>query len=248
MSDKEVFKTMRDVIDALEEEFDDLDLELDGGKFVNLYSALQSLTGLLQDCTSSKKQTVSVASDVKRRLREGAEDIAGLASMFDATGDEFLQKQAEALDEILLTIGASKREVAEAKKAQDREIERIKASASKEESEGEDPYKLVKKQHDKELKVDETRREIADKVKSYRPLEAPLKTRTCPDHPGAQMSRIRDNTYQCSLDKSVYNYEAGFTTMKGNKIPGTSVENQSQDFDKPNEFTSFETRESRLNK
>lgn len=245
MAEKEVFQAMRDVVDALEEEFDgDLDGEDTDSTNLHsqLYSNLQGLSSLLNLMKETKKRkderTVVTAQSI--------EEMAALASAFDKSGDELLMKQAAVLDEILLTIGANKRQVAEAKSAQDREIERIKSTAKKEDAE--DPYTMVKAEHDKQMKVEEAKKQIADKVKEYRPMEAPLMTRTCPDHPGAQMARIAEHTYQCSLDKGVYNYQNGFTTMKGNKVPGSSVMNQTHGHDKPNEFTSFDSRESRLNK
>lgn len=247
MAEKEVFQALRDVADALEKEMSDLDCDdmESANLHGNLYSYLASLSDLLtrvKDCKKpkdeDKDQTVVTAESIT--------EMAALASAFDKSGDELLMKQAAVLDEILLTIGANKRQVAEAKSAQDREVDRIKSFSAKED--GEDPYTMVKAEHDKQLKVEDVRKEIANKVKEYRPLEAPLMTRTCPDHPGAQMARIAEHTYQCSLDKAVYNYQNGFTTMKGNKIPGSSIMNQTQDHDKPNEFTSFDSRESRLNK
>lgn len=171
-------------------------------------------------------------------------EMAVLADAFDESGDPLLIRQASVIDEILLTIGASKETVAAAKRASDIELEKLRAQQPP----GKDPYKIVKEEHDKDNGVEEARKLIADAVKEYRPLEAGLSTRTCVDHPGALMSRIGDNIYQCSLDKGIYNYQAGFTDMKGNKIPGGDVSNQTQSLhDRPNEQTSFDTRESRLN-
>ncbi|TXG77351.1 hypothetical protein E6Q11_02930 [Candidatus Dojkabacteria bacterium] len=177
---------------------------------------------------------------------ESLAEMVAIASEFDKSGDPLLMKQAAVLDEILLTIGAQRAAVAAAKRAQDEEIARLKAEAAKEENK-KDPYTVAKKFHDKDNHVAEAQ-EAINKIKEYRPMEAPLNTRTCPDHPGAQMARIAEGTYQCSLDKGIYNYENGYTTMKGNKIPGGDVSNQTQSlYDRPNEFTSFETRESKLN-
>lgn len=167
--------------------------------------------------------------------------LAKIATDLDSTGIPELQKQASVLDEILLTIGARKGIVAALRRKQDDEVERLR-------SEAKDEYTKVKEEHDKQNKVDDTRKLISDAVKEFRPMEAGLSTRTCPDHPGAQMARIAEATFQCSLDKAVYNYESGFSTMKGNKIPGGDVSNQTQAlYDRPNEFMSFDTRESKLN-
>ena len=98
------------------------------------------------------------------------------------------------------------------------------------------------------MKVADSIKAIDNSIKEYRPLEAPLSTRTCPDHPGAQIARVGEDTYQCSLDKKVYNYKGGFTTMKGNVIPGGDVSAQTQALgDRAIEHMSFDTRESKLN-
>lgn len=173
------------------------------------------------------------------------DEMAVLASEFDDSGDPFLMKQASVIDEILLTIGTNAKAFAAAKQAKEAEIEKIRERARNPETK---EYTLVKAEHDRQNNVEEARKAIADRVKDYRPLEAALSTRTCPDHPGAQMGRIAESTYQCSLDKGIYNFQSGYTTMKGNKIPGGDVSNQTQAMhDRPNEFTSFDSRESRLN-
>ena len=53
-----------------------------------------------------------------------------------------------------------------------------------------------------------------------------LSTRYCPDHPGVMTVRISENTYQCPLDGSTYNYETGFQNYKGEVVPGGSVAGQ----------------------
>lgn len=176
---------------------------------------------------------------------ESLTEMATIASEFDKSGNSLLMKQAQVLDEILLTIGAQKAAITAAKHAQDDEIARLKSEAANEENKN--LYTIVKKFHDKDNHVAEAQ-EAIKKIKEYRPMEASLNTRTCPDHPGAQMARVAEGTYQCSLDKGIYNYESGYTTMNGNKVPGGDVSNQTQFLhDRPNEFTSFETRDSKLN-
>lgn len=199
----------------------------------DLVEASTTLDAMMRDLRSESMITIN-----------NLQAMAILASEFDKSDDPLLMKQAALLDEILLTIGAQKTAVMAARRAQDEEISRLKALAETKEK---DPYTLSKEVHDKSNNVVEAQKAI-DKIKEYRPMEAPLNTRTCPDHPGAQMARIAEHTYQCSLDKSVYNYDTGYTTMKGNNVPGGNVSNQTQSLhDRPNEFTSFETRENKLN-
>lgn len=206
--DTELFDTFKEVLGKLESEN-----EFDPGESINLYSALQILTSVLE---SKNKKEGGLSED-------SLDKLAKLASELDSSDDESKQAQASVLDEILLGIGAKKKAVA-----------------------GDDyknPYQLGQSKY-----VDEAKKAIKDKVKEFRPLEAPLSTRTCPDHPGALLARTEDHVYQCQLDKAYYNYQAGFTTMKGNKVPGGSVQNQTRDFDNPvGENLSFNTRESRLN-
>lgn len=207
-----------------------------------LYKAYKGSYDLFVEAESAIADSY-VESDDHTVTAEHLQNMVVLARELDKTGDPWLMKQAALLDEILLTIGANRAEVAAAKRSQDEEILRIKSLANKEN----DPYTSPKAAHDKFNQVAEAQKAI-DKVKDYRPMEANLSTRTCPDHPGAQMGRIGESTYQCSLDKGIYNYENGYTTMKGNRVPGGDISNQTQGLhDRPNEFTSFDTRESRLN-
>lgn len=53
-----------------------------------------------------------------------------------------------------------------------------------------------------------------------------LSTRYCPDHTGVQAIRIAENTYQCPLDGSIYNYESGYQNYKGEAVPGGSIAGQ----------------------
>ena len=189
---------------------------------------------------------LSVTNDVNEGLtEEKLEEIAILANEFDKSGDPLLQKQASVIDEILLTVGAPSGAFANAKRAQDDEIDKIRNKIREKEK---NPYTFVKEEHDKQNNVDGARKAIDNAVKAYRPQEASLSTRTCPDHPGAQTMRVGVDTYQCELDKGIYNYTTGFTTMKGNKVPGSDVSGQTSSmFDRPNEITSFDTREAKLN-
>ncbi len=245
MADKEIFKAFRDVLDSFEEELEDVDSEdYDSiNMYKQLYSSLESMAYALKSLKESKKTSVAgVLTD------ESLESLAIIASEFDKSDDELLRKQAAVLDEILLGFGASKRQVADMKAAHEKEIERLKAQgADTSTSKDMDPYTMARTEHDKDNKKTEVEKAYKDKVKDFRPLEAPLMTRSCPDHPGDQMARIAEHTFQCALDKGIYNFQTGYTTLKGNKVPGGDVSEQTQSFDRTNEITSFDTRESRLN-
>jgi hypothetical protein len=172
------------------------------------------------------------------------DEIAALAEEFDQSGDEFLQKQASVLDQLLVNF--SQISGSQAKKAEEDNIDKIRAKYREQSSE--EVYKDTALELDKDLKSADVAKAVKEQVKEYRPLEAPLSTRTCPDHPGAQMSRMGDGIYQCSMDNKIYNYNEGFKTMKGNEVPGTSVAGQTQGLgERAIEQTSFSTREENLN-
>ena len=167
---------------------------------------------------------------------EAMDEMAAVAKAFDESGDEMLQKQASVLDEILLTLAAPKNSILEHKKAEDDRIEQLKKK-----------YKDTKEEQDKMNKVSDSVKAIEQSpyYKEYRILEAPLSQRGCPEHPGIPAARVAEHTWQCMLDKKIYNYDAGFTTLKGNKVPGGGVE-----FQTPSQYEQgthvFDTREDRL--
>jgi hypothetical protein len=167
---------------------------------------------------------------------EALEEMAAIAQAFDESGDELLKKQASVLDEILLTFATPKGLIYKLKQAEDDRIEQLKKK-----------YKEVKPQHDEINKVSDALQDIEKSpvYKQYRILEAPLSTRTCPDHPGALVARVGEHTWQCQLDKKVYNYDSGFTTMQGNKVPGGSVDQQTPNYHDMGHMI-FDTRESKL--
>jgi hypothetical protein len=173
------------------------------------------------------------------------ESLAALAAEFDASDDEFLQKQAAVIDQLLINF-AQKGLKSEAESAEEKELAKLRAKYRAESSD--ECYKGPREEHEKDIKAAEAVKAIKDQVKEYRPLETALSTRYCPDHPGSQVRRVGDNVYQCALDKKIYNYKEGFTTEKGNKVPGTDVANQTQNLgDRKLEEMSFSTRENRLN-
>ena len=167
---------------------------------------------------------------------EALDELAELATSFDESDDERLKRTASVLDEILLTIAAPQSSLSELKKAQDRKIDTLRNN-----------YEYPKEELDEKHRVAETVKaiEASPYTKDYRIMEAPLSSRTCPDHPGAQMGRVGDGVWQCEMDKKTYNFQAGYTDHKGNKVPGSDIANQ---FEKSKDnHTAFETRDQRLN-
>jgi len=168
-------------------------------------------------------QLVSGIVEQKEDITVALDKLQMLANEFDNSNDPNLIKKASLLDEILLTVAADVEEKA-------RFEERMK-------------QKLA------EIKNRKTATDIKDKkkdIKVFESNEAALSTRYCPDHPGEPVLRKGDGIFQCSLDGKIYNYNEGFVTLKGNKVPGSSVENQTKlDTFLQNPFTSSDTRENR---
>lgn len=191
--------------------------------------------------TAAELETIEPEENM-RDLKEIFTDVAKLAQELDSSNDEELQKRASVLDEILLTFGRPKSALNNFKQAQETEIEKLREKYN--EQSFDKVWKEPKEALDKQNNRAQTEKAVRDQIKTYEPLEAPLQTRYCPDHAGVGMMRIADYTYQCALDKKVYNWQSGFTTMKGNKIPGTDVTQQTVDFAfQSNPHAMFDTRE-----
>jgi hypothetical protein len=168
---------------------------------------------------------------------ESVQELADIASAFDASGDPQLKKQASVIDELLLTIAAPPGAMADKKAADDYRIEELRKK-----------YEGPRKELHAIDKTEESIKAIdkSNLTKQYKILEAPLSTRTCPDHPGAQMGRVGEHVFQCELDKKTYNYETGYELQNGSKVPGGDVSLQtSNSFSAPFQ-TIFDSREGRL--
>jgi hypothetical protein len=206
-----------------------------------LANAANELTIAAESLEAVEKQESNLIESI-----DGVETMAAIAEAFDSSEDAELKKVASVLDEILLTIGVNANEKNSFKKAEDAEIDRLREKYRNER--GEEAYTIVKKEHDKDINAEEAIKIMDEKIKNYRPMEHALSTRYSPDMPGVSLIRIGDDVYQCPVTKKIYNYTAGYTTMDGDKVPGTNVSNQTQQlgFRQP-EHANFSTRESVLN-
>lgn len=187
-----------------------------------------------------------IANHSTQITSQSIDEIAALAEEFDASNDEFLQRQASVLDQVLLNMGVKLTHDSVAKRAQEDEMSRLRTE-HKDKSQ-ERSFEFPSEQHERDIMGAEAAKAIKESIKEYRPLETSLSTRYCPDHPGTSIMRVGDYTYQCPLDKKMYPWREGFTTMKGNKVPGTDVQSQTQALgDRKLEEMHFTTREGRLN-
>lgn len=199
----------------------------------NFASKLSTVTSLVQDLEDLFTNNASKMSE------EDVEELAALATALDESGDEVLMKQASVLDEILISIGSDPKAQKAFKQAEEQEINRLKAKYNNKD------MKIVAKEGDYQEKA---RKAIDENVKTYKPMEASLSTRYSPDMPGVSMVRISEGVYQCPVTKKIFDFRAGYTTVNGNKVPGTDVSNQTQGFDFGGQHMNFSTREDALNK
>jgi hypothetical protein len=167
---------------------------------------------------------------------ESVSELAHLAGVFDASGDFELKKQASVIDELLLSIAAPPNAYAMRQDLLDQRLVDLKKRY-------EDPRKEL--HHDNLIGQSEKAIEKSQMTKRMDIHEQPLLTRTCPDHPGAQFGRVGQNMWQCELDKKVYNFETGYTLENGEKVPGGSVDLQTQNVSVPM-HSIFDTRVGRL--
>lgn len=167
---------------------------------------------------------------------QSIEETAALAQALDESNDPQLKRVASVLDELLLTIAAPPNAYAERKDLVDSRAEEVRKK-----------YEEPRKELHKINHIGRSEKAIEDSgfTKEYKILEAPLSSRYCPDHPGAQIARVGEHVWQCELDKKTYNYETGFELANGSKVPGGDVSQQTGGLDTPFHAI-FDTREGRL--
>jgi hypothetical protein len=168
---------------------------------------------------------------------ETVEGLAMLAGALDASGDAELKKQASVIDELLLSIAAPKNALAIRKDLLDARLVDLRKKY-------EGNAKMLKEigrvdAIDKAIKESK----MTDEVKIH---TQPLSTRTCLDHPGAQLGRCGEHMWRCDLDGKVYNYDTGFTLNSGEKVPGGDVALQTQNSLNFSTHSIFDSREGRL--
>jgi hypothetical protein len=225
------------------------DLESDGSlmEIAEKYLDDDALVELAEELASSieclEKAKKVYEENSESFNEDDVEDIYDIAQALDESGDPELQRTASVLDEIILTIGADKKIKGNFKKAQDEEIDKLKKKFN---SQINDEL-YSKADEEKELYINEAIKNIDEKVKKYKPLEASLSTRYSPDMPGVPLVRISDGVWQCPETKKIYDYRAGFTTSKGNVIPGGDVGLQTHLDNLSEGHAMFSTREDILN-
>jgi len=166
---------------------------------------------------------------------EKLDHLNSIISAFDRSGDADLKKTADVMDDLLLTLASPPDWASNYKLTEWNRLEALKQT-----------YDDTRKQTHELAGVKESAKAIdkSPMFKEVRIMDHALKTRTCPDHAGAQMARVGENQYQCSLDGKVFNYSNGYTTERGEHVPGESVSAQTPT-EWPQPMSMFDTREDR---
>lgn len=168
---------------------------------------------------------------------ETIEGLALLADALDNSGDKELQKQASALDELLMSIAAPPNAYAERKDLLDN---RLVALKQKYEGNAE-TLREINRVSQSEKAIEKSK--MTERVEIH---AQPLSTRYCPDHAGQSTYRVGEHMVQCPLDKKIYSFETGYTLNNGIRVPGGDVALQTQNSLTNNYHTIFDTREGRL--
>ena len=173
------------------------------------------------------------------------EAIAATAKEFDESGDPFLQKQAQVLDTVL-SIFANKdfAKLAEEDNATDKLREKYRKRDQEEKYDK--PTEYLK---DKTSKTADRLSNALKESTEVRPMDVSLNTRYCPDHVGVGLVYVGEGTYQCSLDKKIFDFKEGYKNMAGKNVPGFNVADQNKIDNANIDFkANFDTREGRMNR
>lgn len=221
-------------------ETDDLDLLNEVARC--LLDASTRLRDTVKLCESKEKAAEEEGGEKEATLKaDDLEKIAAIAQSYDESGDPSLMETANVFDMVLQTLGR------QSLTSEAVDVDALTATRTKLQKEEKNYYASVKPVHEKLVKSEEAKKLIADRVKHYRPQEHALQTRSCPDHPGSQPVRVADGVWQCMLDGKMYNYKEGYSSLKGEVVPGGDVSLQNQTMHELDENTAFDSRVNRLN-
>lgn len=191
--------------------------------FVNISNELAKCMLKIGDIANISEDAIDdmLSSSNESSLKsDDFNEIASLAEVLDSS--EETKKIASILDKVLLSYAFPRSGSDEDKENFLKKIELAKKARLSSNEELNNKFVKDKISSDKE----EIQKIISEKVKAYKPMEFALQTRSCPDHPGAGMTRVEENVFQCSLDKKLYDYRMGYTLLNGSKVPGGDVSSQ----------------------
>jgi hypothetical protein len=218
---------------------------------------------LVQAAAVIKKAAIEVDSiettpeEVSTITPDAIEDLASFATELDMSDDPRLVKQAAVIDELLNIVISNPKKLIEQKIAATLRWKEIRdkslAARAKvaDDNSVHDTIRKMDRLDEAEEAIEKSKIFDTKETKEKRPLQVAMKTRCCPDpkHPGIPLIRISDDEWQCSLDNKVFDFANGFTLSDGTKIPGTSLDAQTE-MQQPmrHQTTIFDDRESRLNR
>jgi hypothetical protein len=219
-------------------------------------------TSLVQAATVIKKAAETVdkieitPETLETSTPEALSDLATFATELDFSGDPKLMKQAAMIDDLLNIVVSNPKKFLEHKistalkwkEIRDRGMA-ARAKVAEEGSAVGEVLRKVNRLDEAEKAIDESKVFDTPDGKQKRPLQAALRSRYCPDHPGESLIRVTDDEWRCPLNNKTYNYRDGFTLENGDKIPGTSMEAQTATQDPMRlQTTIFDDRQSRMSR
>lgn len=215
--------------------------------FADENSALQSV---LAELIVKGQNLTAESSDILKSIKlehdsNDLEAIASTAEEFDESGDPFLQKQAQVLDTVL-SIFANKdfAKLAEEDDVTDKLREKYRKRDQEEKYNK--PTEYLK---DKTSKTADRLSNVLKESTDVRPMDVSLNTRYCPDHVGVGLIYVGEGTYQCSLDKKIFDFKEGYKNANGKSVPGFNVADQNKIDNSNIDFkANFDTREGRMNR
>jgi hypothetical protein len=187
--------------------------------------------------TAAEQVEVIEPAEESHLTPESLQELADIATAFDASGDDKLKKQASVIDELLLTIASPPGANAERLDREGRRIEELRKM-----------YETPREELEKANKIADSKNAIEKSKMTSQPKHSyePLQTRSCPDHPGSSMFRAGDGIFGCSLDHKLYDYNNGYTLQNGTHVPGGNVNLQSNTINDGESHAIFDSRVERL--
>jgi hypothetical protein len=214
--------TSSNVVEYLQSADNDLliSIDHDDDKMVEVASLLAMASELI--CLASDIVDDTTDEHIASEL---IEDLASIASAFDASEDEMLIKKASVLDELLFSVAADKTLLLQNKIAATQKLKDLRDKFRSSKKELSTRQKLRKMNHSDEMEKRVESSGVLDADKRATPMRHALDARTCPDHAGTQLKHIDDGVWQCTLDEKIYNFKDGFTLYNGEKVSGGSIAN-----------------------
>jgi len=200
---------------------------------------LDRVASLLVEASERIKQAKAIACGLEDDEQTFIEALESLAAAYDTYGSmtkqasKINEEKRSVIDELLMTVAADPTAILRAKIAATKKLKDLKEEFRKNRE-----AISVQKGLQKINRTDVAEKRVKDSGVTNEPtivspMKYPRESRTCPEHAGALVARVGDGVWQCSLDKKVFDFNEGFTTITGEKVTGGSIASQS-------DFSTFE--------